>query len=203
MPGLPTPPPRIGAPIQGNDGSGLMTLISAVVIVAALSIAREVLIPIALAVLLSFVLAPLVNLLRRAWLGRVPAVILAVLVALGVILGAAGEIGAQVAELAGDIPRYTSTIQKKILAVQEVTIGRMSALVQRASKQIDHSNPAPAAGGPADGGSVASASTTSGACANWSWGVAAVVAPVSPPTAGSWRSAHRRYRARPCRRRVS
>ena len=45
--------------------SGLLTLAVAVVVVAGLYLGRTVLIPITLAVLLSFVLAPIVNLLRR------------------------------------------------------------------------------------------------------------------------------------------
>jgi len=53
---------------------GLQTLLAVVVgvvAVAALYFGREVLLPITLAVLLSFVLAPVVGLLRRFWLGRV------------------------------------------------------------------------------------------------------------------------------------
>jgi predicted PurR-regulated permease PerM len=158
MPDLSSPPARPGAPVEGTGASGLMTLISAVVIVAALSIARDVLIPITLAVLLSFLLAPLVNLLRRVWLGRVPAVLLAVLLALGVFLGTAGLIGTQVAGLAGDIPRYTATIQQKVQAVQGVTLGRLSALVDRMASQVDRGNRAPASAPPKPGKAGAAAS---------------------------------------------
>ncbi|MDQ7762001.1 hypothetical protein CJ027_021455, partial [Xanthomonas sontii] len=66
---------------------GLLTLAVGVVLIAALYLGREVFIPLVLAVLLSFVLAPVVNLLRRLHLGRVPSVIVAVLLALGVIGG--------------------------------------------------------------------------------------------------------------------
>ena len=63
-------------PAELPGASALTMVVTGVVIVAALSVAREVLIPITVAVLLSFVLAPLVGLLRRARLGRVPAVTL-------------------------------------------------------------------------------------------------------------------------------
>lgn len=152
MSGVSPPRARPGAPNENNGSSGLMTLISAVVIVASLSIARDVLIPIALAVLLSFVLAPLVNVLRRVWLGRVPAVLIAVLLALGVILGVGGLIGAQVAGLAGDIPRYTSTIEHKVQAIQGATIGRLSTLVDRMTKQIDRGSHASTPAGRMDAG---------------------------------------------------
>ncbi len=75
---------------------GLTTLAVAVVVVAALYLAREVLVPITLAILLSFVLAPLLALLRRVGLPRVPSVVVAVLVALGVLLLLGGLIGSQV-----------------------------------------------------------------------------------------------------------
>jgi predicted PurR-regulated permease PerM len=126
MPDLPLLPLRPRTPVlpaETPGTSGLMMLATGVVVVAALSIAKEVLIPITLAVLLSFVLAPLVDLLRRARLGRVPAVLLAVLLALGIILGLGGMIGAQIAGLANDIPRYASTIQDKVQSLQGVTVG--------------------------------------------------------------------------------
>ncbi|HQT61466.1 MULTISPECIES: AI-2E family transporter [unclassified Acidiphilium] len=135
-----------------------MTLISVVVAVATLSIARDVLIPITLAVLLSFLLAPLVNLLRRTGLGRVPGVVLAVLLALGVILGTAGLIGTQVADLAGDIPRYTDTIQQKVDAVQSATFGRLSAFVGSMGSQINRDSHA-SAGAPASAGTTVSAAS--------------------------------------------
>ncbi|MGH7111445.1 MAG: AI-2E family transporter, partial [Stellaceae bacterium] len=57
----------------GTPGiSGMLGVLVAAVVVAALYFGREVLLPITLAVLLSFLLSPLVELLRRAWLGRVP-----------------------------------------------------------------------------------------------------------------------------------
>ena len=102
--------PAAETPGLGN----LLTLCVGVVVVSGLYLAREVLIPITLAVLLSFVLAPLVGVLRRIGLPRVPAVLLAVVVALGVVLVLGGVIGTQVAQLAGDVPRYASTIEDKI-----------------------------------------------------------------------------------------
>ncbi len=155
MAGLPPPGLRPGTTLENGPVSALMTLACGVVIVAALSIARDVFIPITFAVLLSFVLAPLVNLLRRLWLGRVLAVLLAVLAALGVMLGAAGIIGAQIAGLAGDIPRYSTTIQHKVVTIQGVTVGRLSAVVDRMTKQLDRgSHPLPA-DGPAGAGTAA------------------------------------------------
>ena len=104
-------------------------LLVVVVVVAGLYLAREVLVPITLAVLLSFLLAPLVALLRRLRLGRTLAVLLAVVLALGVILGLAGVIGTQIAGLAQDVPRYSTTIEHKFEAVRGITIGRLNRLI--------------------------------------------------------------------------
>jgi len=108
---------------------GLTTLAVAVVVVAALYFAREVLVPITLAILLSFVLAPLVALLRRTGLPRVPAVVMAVLVALGVLLLLGGVIGTQVASLADDVPRYAATIERKVDTVRSFAMDRITAMV--------------------------------------------------------------------------
>ena len=63
--------PTVVAPAETPGLSGLLTLAVAVVVVAGLYLGRTVLIPITLAVLLSFLLAPIVNLLRRIHFGRV------------------------------------------------------------------------------------------------------------------------------------
>jgi predicted PurR-regulated permease PerM len=70
-----------------------------VVVVAGLYLARVVLLPITLAVLLSFVLAPLANLLRHLRLCRVPSVLFAAALAVGIVMAIGTVIGSQVAVL--------------------------------------------------------------------------------------------------------
>src|SRR5271168_2342290 len=84
--------------------NSLLTLMVAVVVVAALYLARDVLIPVTLAGLLSFVLAPLASLLRRLHVPRVPSVLLAILTALALILALGTVIEQQIADLADDLP---------------------------------------------------------------------------------------------------
>lgn len=129
------PPPAT----PGQDG--LLTLVAGVVAVGALYFARDVLIPITLAVLLSFVLAPLVELLRRIRLPRALAVLVAVLLGLGVILSIGGVIGVQIAGLATDIPRYAATIERKVATVRELTVGRISDLADRVGRQVERAAP--------------------------------------------------------------
>ncbi|HLN97971.1 MAG TPA: AI-2E family transporter, partial [Pyrinomonadaceae bacterium] len=85
-----------------KSGESLATVLVAAAIVAALYFGREVLLPIALAVLLSFVLAPPVRLLQRLYLPRFAAVTIVVLLAFGLISGIATLMFAQVSQLAGE-----------------------------------------------------------------------------------------------------
>src|SRR5436305_333440 len=116
VPGARVPP----AEVPGVQG--LTTLLVGVVVVAALYLGREVLIPITVAILLSFVLAPLVGLLRRIRTERVTSVILAVLIALGVLLGLGGVIGTQVAELPAKMPRYRWRIELNIEMLRHLAV---------------------------------------------------------------------------------
>ncbi|HEX3351163.1 MAG TPA: AI-2E family transporter [Acetobacteraceae bacterium] len=140
--------PAVIPPAELPGLTGLLTLAVGVVIVAGLYFAREVLIPITVAVLLSFLLAPLVNLLRRVHLGRVPAALIAVLLGLGVMLAIGGLIGTQIADLAGQVPRYQYTIERKIDMVRSLTIGRIDAISRRLGAQFQQAAP-PAAAPPA------------------------------------------------------
>jgi len=137
-------PSRLKTQVQPTELPGLQgltTLAVGVVVVTALYLAREVLIPITLAILLSFVLAPLVALLRRVGLMRVPAVVVAVLLAFGVLLLLGGVIGTQVAGLASDAPRYAATVERKVDAVRSYTIGRITAMTGRLGRQLDDVQP--------------------------------------------------------------
>ena len=87
-------------------------------IVAVLYLAKEVLIPLALAVLFSFLLGPVVRRLERLGLWRVPAV-LAVTAAFFGLFAAVGWMTAhQVAGLAAKLPAYQGNIQHKLQALQ-------------------------------------------------------------------------------------
>jgi len=124
---------RRPAPIpaaQTPGTSGLLLLATSVVIVAGLYLGRSVLIPITLAILLSFLLAPLVEALERIRVPNALAALLAVVLALGVIVGIGGLIGSQVADLAGQVPQYASTIEIKVTAVQNFISSRFDAVMR-------------------------------------------------------------------------
>jgi predicted PurR-regulated permease PerM len=105
-----------------------------VVVVAALYFGREVFVPLALAVLLSFALAPPVSWLRRHRLPRIPAV-LAVVLAAFLAIGAFGVVvGGQVTLLAENLPHYQYNIEKKIKTVRSNVAG--NGIVERASEML-------------------------------------------------------------------
>lgn len=143
---VPVRRPAQVAPAEIPGVNGLLTLAVGVVVVAALYLGREVLIPVTLAILLSFLLAPIANLLSRLPIGRVLPVILSVLLAIGVIVGIAGLIGTQVASLASDAPRYEATVERKIETVRGATLGRLAAIMHGLGQQMQRSGePQPAA----------------------------------------------------------
>src|SRR5262249_33446941 len=97
----------------------------------ALYFGKEVLLPVTVAILLSFVLSPLVSLLRRINIPRPIAVLLSVALTLATITGIGALVGTQVVDLAADLPRYQLTIEKKVDAFRSATIERMSQLTSR------------------------------------------------------------------------
>ncbi|MFL5228129.1 MAG: AI-2E family transporter, partial [Microvirga sp.] len=125
------------APAETPTLASLMTLLVGVAAVAALYFGRDVFLPIVLAVLLAFVLAPFVDLMRRLRLGRVFSVIVAVLVALGVIGTLGTVMGLQVAELASDLPRYEQTIRDKVGGLREGVLGRLSTRMRHLGREIE------------------------------------------------------------------
>ena len=123
---------------------GVLTVLTAAVLVAALYFAREVIVPIALAVLLSFLLAPVVRWLRRFHAGRVAAVSLTVLIAFLAILGFATVVVQELSSLAQQIPEYGSNLEAKIRSLPEVVPGggvlhRVTNMVQELGRELKKS----------------------------------------------------------------
>ncbi len=137
------------------------TAILAVVVIMTLYFGREIIIPIALAILLSFVLAPLVALLQRIRVPRALAVVSVVIFAFALIFAIGSLLATQLTQLAGDLPRYQSTISEKIQTFRETTAGRgtlerASGMLKDLSKELDK----PTGGAlPAAAGEVAASKT--------------------------------------------
>jgi predicted PurR-regulated permease PerM len=97
--------------------TGMLTFLTVGLVIAALYFAREVLVPFALAVLMSFLLAPAVRLLRRLRAGRVTAVGLTVVVAFLAIFAFGAVVAEEVSLLGPHLPEYQHNIEVKLRAL--------------------------------------------------------------------------------------
>jgi predicted PurR-regulated permease PerM len=122
-------------PAEAPTVAQLLNVVLAAVIVGALYLGREFLVPMTLAVLLAFVLAPVVRVLRRARLPHAPAVLITVALTLALLGGAGALIGSQLAALGHDLPKYQGTIQAKIEEVGGLTTGRLAEITGRLGLQ--------------------------------------------------------------------
>ena len=96
----------------------LATMLIVLLTIGVLYFAREILVPIAIAVLLSFVLSPLVKLIRRAGLHKSVAVGITVTVTFLIMATIGGILAKQVSDLAADAPKYQATVTQKVDAVR-------------------------------------------------------------------------------------
>jgi predicted PurR-regulated permease PerM len=108
----------------------LLGVVVAVVIVAGLYFARDVLIPITLAVMLSFLLSPMVTALERLRFWRGPAVMLTVLFALGTLALLGTVIGNQASSLSAEVPGYARTIENKVEGLQGFAADKFEAITR-------------------------------------------------------------------------
>jgi predicted PurR-regulated permease PerM/CheY-like chemotaxis protein len=102
-----------------RPSSALFTLAAILTAIAALHFAREILLPMALAILLSFLLAPLAERLERWHLGRIPSVLAVVSIAF-VVLGLLGwVVTSQLIDLSSNLGQYRENIVAKVKTVTQ------------------------------------------------------------------------------------
>jgi predicted PurR-regulated permease PerM len=105
-------------------------------LLAFLYLGRVVLEPLAIAVLLAFVLAPLIRLLRhRLHIGRAISVVLVVAFALSIIGAFGFMMESEISRLAGEIPQYQSNLRQKIASFHSLLVP--SGALRRASNALN------------------------------------------------------------------
>jgi len=120
----------------------LATLFLVAFAATALYVGRDIFVPIAIAIFVSFVLSPPILLLRRCGLGRVSSVLIIVLTALVVAFSASAVLTRQVSELAVDLPKYQATINAKIAALRDAAADNvLFAKVSAALKGLGETAP--------------------------------------------------------------
>jgi predicted PurR-regulated permease PerM len=144
---LPNRSPSLPSSVAVSTATTIVVFLATV---AALYFGREVLVPIALALLLSFVLAPIVRRLQSWHFPRIAAVSIVAIFAFATIFGLGAFMVSQVSQLANDLPRYQSTLTDKIQSLQGVATGagpleRASDVLKDLKKQIDKPAGAPTA----------------------------------------------------------
>ncbi|MFD2052854.1 AI-2E family transporter [Mesorhizobium calcicola] len=122
--------------------TSLPNVATTVTTVAALYFGREVFLPIAIALLLTFALAPLVSALKRVGIPRIPAVIVSVLSAFAALALFSFIVATQVSELAQNIPVYQTNILTKIRSLKETGVGggiiaKLSDVIERVGQEIN------------------------------------------------------------------
>jgi predicted PurR-regulated permease PerM len=114
-----------------------LAIIAGSMVLALLYVARDVLVPITLAVILSLLIAPLVRALRRLGLGQTGSVLAAVLALAFSFAAVAGVIGSQLVHMAQSLPHYERTIERKFKTLNDITVGRFEAFTVQAGRLVN------------------------------------------------------------------
>ncbi|MFG1348472.1 AI-2E family transporter [Xanthobacter autotrophicus] len=148
--------PSIKLPVLGNGQDRLVTFFAAIAIVTVIYLGRDVFVPIAVAILLAFVLAPVIMVLRRIRIPRTASVVAVVLVTFLGLMALGGVLALQVTDLVAELPQYRMNMRDKIKSLKEAaggsgTFERTMDLVQDLSRAIDGAEAGPGLAGGAEG----------------------------------------------------
>ena len=127
--------------------------IAVVATVAALYFGRDIFIPLAVAILFTFTLAPLVSILRMVRVPRPVAVVAVVIGAFAAIFMFGAVVASQLGTLAQNIPLYQSNLEAKVKVIKDADVGegifdRVSKLLDRLGREIQANEEANSAGAP-------------------------------------------------------
>jgi predicted PurR-regulated permease PerM len=133
---------------QSSTHSSVFAAAVVVGTIASLYFMREILIPLAFALTFAFLLTPVVSMLEKLRIGRVPAVILTLSFSLAAAGWAGWTIGGQLVDVINQLPTYRENIHAKIQAVslsQKGPLGRAAASVKELGQELSSPPPPPTA----------------------------------------------------------
>lgn len=119
-------------PRRSNDS--LATIVVMLITVAVLYVGSEIFVPFALAILLSFLLAPPVAWLRRIHMPRTAAVALVVTTSVALLAGFGFVVGSQALGMIGDLPKYQISMHQKIRSINGAVPG--SGMLKRSADVV-------------------------------------------------------------------
>ena len=126
----PIPVPKAAPPTSTQT-----TLLVIALVVATLYLGSDILVPIALSVLLTFVLTPIVTRLERLRLGRVTSVLAVVVLVFAGIAGFGTVVGGQIGDLADNLPSYQQNLHAKLDSLRSsVASAGKGGVVQQATE---------------------------------------------------------------------
>ncbi len=122
---------------DATASSRLLTLIAIVVVIVGLYFGRQVLIPLALAVVLAFLLTPVVGWLEKCRFGRVPAVLIVLVLAFVALSSLSWLVAGQLMTIVDQLPTYESTLHRKIQSVRLPDGGRLKKATNSVAELSD------------------------------------------------------------------
>jgi predicted PurR-regulated permease PerM len=133
--------PRRTAKLDQGDGDwSTIGIIGAMVATLGfLYLARQILIPFAFALTLSFILTPMAILLQRIRLGRVPSVIIVMIAVVGLTGVVSWMVGNQLIDVINNLPSYSANIASKMDGLRSPSsgaLGRVEKSVEAIGKEL-------------------------------------------------------------------
>jgi predicted PurR-regulated permease PerM len=128
---------------ENAGGSRFSPILGLIAAVAVLYFARELLIPLAFALLLAFLLSPIVKRLEGWRVPRMPASLLVLTMAFALLAVVGWLVTAQMIEIAGRLKDYTQNIQHKIVGLQGQSsgLGDFMASMEDIGRQLNTPRP--------------------------------------------------------------
>jgi predicted PurR-regulated permease PerM len=124
---------------SSNPLTKMLTLVGIVVVIAGLYFGRQVLIPLALATVLAFLLQPAVGFFEMARIGRVPAVLVVLTLSFALLGGLGWLVTEQLSQIMDQVPSYETNIHNKIESIRKrgnSGFGKVTATVNDLSKEL-------------------------------------------------------------------
>lgn len=125
--------------IRADTVATWLPVLGTLAVVAAMATAREFLVPIAFAALLTFVMSPPVAWLERR-VGRVPAVLGAVCVVFALLIGAGWMLVRELDAVARELPRYRTTFVSKVSQLRRLrdggTVGELQKTLDSVQRDL-------------------------------------------------------------------
>ena len=132
--------------MSSQPSAAILTAGGIILAIGGLYYGRDIFIPFALAILLAFALAPIVNGLRRLRVPRLPAVLIVVVCAIIAIGGVGYVVAMQLIKLGQEIPSYQQTMTEKIRALRTSgasggIVDRITTTIERLGKEVSGEEP--------------------------------------------------------------